>query len=180
MATSMRTYNMMHLPGLLLPVPLSPGQATFDPCFCRRSSTGWSDSVSSCVTVPFPWVLVHTGFCLCPPRVKFLFPPVLCKSCNQIPLVFKVRFPNDSQSVCQIPRLGSLIWGIGPSQQWENFLDIIVLEIAGNLKTHLANIGFDFIVFAFLLPSDCGFLFNFGYGISLCVCGFQHSPVNVC
>ena len=130
MATSMRTYNMMHLPGLLLPVPLSPGQATFD--LLRRYSTGWSDSVSSCVTVPFPWVLVHTGFCLCPPRVKFLFPPVLCKSCNQIPLVFKVRFPDDSQSVCQIPRLGSLIWGIGPSQQWENFLDIIVLEIAGD------------------------------------------------
>ena len=28
------------------------------------------------VTVPFSWVLVHTRFCLCPPRVYF---PVLCK-----------------------------------------------------------------------------------------------------
>ena len=37
-----------------------------------------------------------------------LFPPVLWKSYNQIPLAFKVRFPGDSQSLCWIPRLGSL------------------------------------------------------------------------
>ena len=28
------------------------------------------------VTAPFSWVLVHTRFCLCPPRIYF---PVLCK-----------------------------------------------------------------------------------------------------
>ena len=28
-------------------------------------------SVSCGVTPPFPWVLVHTSFCLCPPRVCF-------------------------------------------------------------------------------------------------------------
>ena len=38
--------------------------------------TGKSESVSCGVTAPFSWVLVHTGFCLCPPRVCF---PVLCK-----------------------------------------------------------------------------------------------------
>ena len=38
--------------------------------------TGKSESVSCGVTAPFSWVLVHTGFCLCPPRVRF---PVLCK-----------------------------------------------------------------------------------------------------
>ena len=37
---------------------------------------GKSGSVSYGVTVPFSWVLVHTRFCLCPPRVCFL---VLCK-----------------------------------------------------------------------------------------------------
>ena len=35
-----------------------------------------SGSVSCGVTAPFSWVLVHTRFCLCPPRVYFA---VLCK-----------------------------------------------------------------------------------------------------
>ena len=38
--------------------------------------TGKAGSVSYGVTAPFSWVLVHTRFCLCPPRVCF---PVLCK-----------------------------------------------------------------------------------------------------
>ena len=38
--------------------------------------TGKSESVSCGVTAPFSWVLVHTRFCLYPPRVCF---PVLCK-----------------------------------------------------------------------------------------------------
>ena len=38
--------------------------------------TGKSGSVSCGVTAPFSWVLVHTKFCLCPPRVYF---PDLCK-----------------------------------------------------------------------------------------------------
>ena len=37
---------------------------------------GMYGSVSCGVTAPFSWVLVHTNFCLCPPRVCF---PVLCK-----------------------------------------------------------------------------------------------------
>ena len=75
---------------------------------------------------------MHARFCLCPPRLKYLFPLVLWKSCNQIPLAFKVRFPGDSQSFCQIPRLGSLTWGWEPSQQWENFFGIIVLQFVGH------------------------------------------------
>ena len=50
-------------------------------------------SVSCGVTTPFPWVLVHERFCLCPPRVEPLFLSVLWNSHNQIPPVFKVRFP---------------------------------------------------------------------------------------
>ena len=34
--------------------------------------TGKSGSVSSGVTSPLSWVLVHIRFCLCPPRVCFL------------------------------------------------------------------------------------------------------------
>ena len=42
-----------------------------------------------------------------------------------------VRFPGDSQSLCQIPRLGSLTWGSEPSQQLENFFGIIFLQLVG-------------------------------------------------
>ena len=34
-------------------------------------------SVSYRVTAPLFWVLVHAKFCLCPPRLEHLFPPVL-------------------------------------------------------------------------------------------------------
>ena len=58
-----------------------------------------------------------------------LFPPGLWKSCNQILLAFKVRFPGDPQSLCWTPRLGSLTWGAQkPSQQWENFCGLVVLQ----------------------------------------------------
>ena len=36
--------------------------------------------------------------------------PVLCKFCIQNPLASKVKFPKGSQSLCQIPRLGNLLW----------------------------------------------------------------------
>ena len=36
--------------------------------------TGKSGSVSCGVIAPFSWVLVHTSFCLCPPRVCFPSP----------------------------------------------------------------------------------------------------------
>ena len=58
-----------------------------------------------------------------------LFPPGLWKSCNQILLAFKVRFPGDPESLCWTPRLGSLTWGAQkPSQQWENFCGLVVLQ----------------------------------------------------
>ena len=76
--TSKRTYAKTHLLGLLPPVPLSPWWATVKPCLRGdpQTLTGRSVSVSCGVTDPFPWVLVHTRFCLCPPRVCF---PSVCK-----------------------------------------------------------------------------------------------------
>ena len=117
---------------LLLPLLLSCGEpllthpSTGDP----PTLAARSGSVSYSVTVPFPWVLVWTGFCLCPLRVASLFSPVLWKSCNQILLTLKVRFPGDSQAICRISRLGSLMWGSEPSQ-WENFFGIIDLQFVG-------------------------------------------------
>ena len=74
------------------------------------------------VTAPFLWVLVHTRFCLCPPKLESLLSPILGKSYTQIPLAFKILFLGDSQSLCQIPRLGSLTWGSESSQWWEILL----------------------------------------------------------
>ena len=51
-------------------------------------------------------------FLLCPPRVCFLW---------------------GSQSLCQIPRLGNLLWAPELSQQCKNFFGIIVLQFVGHL-----------------------------------------------
>ena len=45
--------------------------------------------------------------------------------------------------------------------------------------THLAGMGFDFIVIAPLLPSHWGFFFVFGCGVSF-FGGFWRPPVNGC
>ena len=72
----------------------------------------------------------HETLCV-PPRVEFLFPPVLWNSCNQTPLAFKARFSGVSSSRCQTLRLGSLTWGLELSLLWENFCDIIIFQFVG-------------------------------------------------
>ena len=89
-------------------------------------------SVSCGVTAPLRWVLMQAKFCLCPPTLESLFPSVLWKSYNQIPLACKVRYLGDFQSLCCIPRLGSLVCGSEPSQQCENFFDLMVLQSVGH------------------------------------------------
>ena len=71
---------------------------------------------------------MHTLLCVCPPRVESLFPPVLSKSCNQIPLAFKVWFSRNSSSRCRTPKFGSLTWVSEPSLQWVDFCGISVLQ----------------------------------------------------
>ena len=117
MADSGRAHAKEYFPELLLPVSLSPWWATATPRLCRRPSkpAGRSGSVSYGVTAPFPWVLMCTLLCLCPPRVESLFPSVLLKSCSQIPLASNVWFSGNSSSHCQTPRLRSLMWGSEPS-----------------------------------------------------------------
>ena len=110
---------------------------------------------------------MRTLLCVCPPRVESLFLSVLSKSCNQIPLDFKVRFSRNSSSHCRTPRLGSLMWGSEPSLQWVDFCGISVLQ---SVVTHPAVMGFDFTVIVPLLPSHCGFSFVFGWGVSFLVC----------
>ena len=87
---------------------------------------GRSGPISCWVSAPFPWVLVHTGPCLCPSRVEFLFLPVLWKSYNLIPLAFKARPSGASLSCCLTPQLSCLMWGSGLSLQWQNFCGTVV------------------------------------------------------
>ena len=75
---------------------------------------------------------MHRLLCVCPPRVDPLFPLVLLKSCNQIPLAFKVWFSGNSSSCCLTARLGKLTWGSEPSFQWVDFCGIIVLKFVSH------------------------------------------------
>ena len=130
-----------HLPGLLLPVSSFQWRATADPYICRRPSSKQSCLLllkvylkqtltdrSGLVCCGVTWVLVYKRFCLFPPRVESLFLPVLCLSCKQIPLAFKVRFPGNTQSLCKIPWLGNWMWSLEFSQQLKNLFGIIVLQ----------------------------------------------------
>ena len=75
---------------------------------------------------------MHILLCVWPPRVESLFPPVLSKSCNQIPLAFKVWFSRKSSSRCWTPRFGSLMWAWEPSLQWVDFCCISVLQFVSH------------------------------------------------
>ena len=58
------------------PQPCSRPTLTYASTRDSWTLPGKSGSVSCGATEPFSWVLVHTRFRLCPPRVSF---PVLCK-----------------------------------------------------------------------------------------------------
>ena len=62
---------------------------------------------------------------------KSLFSLVLWNFYNQIPQTCNVRFSGESHSVCQIPKLGILMWGLEHLQQSKNFFGIIVLQFVG-------------------------------------------------
>ena len=124
---------MLHLPGQLLPVPTFLYEATADPCLCMRPSDThrrawfsllWAHCSFSLHPGAYKVLLVHSKYSL--------FPTFMWKSCYQIPLSFKIRFPGDSQCLCQMPRPRNLTWGLEPSQQWENFFGIIVLQFLGH------------------------------------------------
>ena len=62
--------------GTQCPLPCSRPPPTRASARDAWTLTEKSGSVCCGATASFSWVLVHTGFCLCPPRVCF---PVLCK-----------------------------------------------------------------------------------------------------
>ena len=114
---------------------------------------------------------------VCASKTGVSFSPVPRKTCNQILLTLKARFPGNCQSLCQIVRLRSLTWGSEPLQQYENFFGITVLSSLGHPSSKYDI--FDFIVIVLLPPSCYGFFFVFGRGVSF-FGGFQCPPVDSC
>ena len=168
---------------LLLPVPLSLCWAPASPHLPRRPSNTSRLVLPTCgLTAPFLWVLVLIRFIfLCPPRLASLFPPVLRKSYSQILLTLKARFPGDPQSLRQIPSffVGSPNWEAWHgAQNLHNSGRTLVLLFPSLWATHLAGMGFDFIILhpfyhlaaAPSLSLDLGYLFLV----------FQHPPINDC
>ena len=127
---------------------------------------GRSGSVFYGVTAPSPWVLICTVLCVCSPRVESLFPPVLSKSCSQIPLAFKYDSVGIPPPVVSPP--GCEAW-CGAQNLHSNWWTFMVQLFSSLWVTHPAVMGFDFIVTAPLLPSHCSFSFVFGCGISFLV-----------
>ena len=165
MADSGRAHAKEYFPELLLPVPLSLQWATATPRLCWRPSNTsryiWFSLLWGHCSFPD----VHTTLCV-PSKSGVSVPPVLSKSCNQIPLAFKVCFCGNSSSHCQTPRLGSLTWGSEPSLQWVDFSGITVLQFVSHPPS---SYGIWFYCDCAPLPSHCGFSFVFGCRVSFLV-----------
>ena len=135
MATSFeRTYaSMSHSSSVVVSVP-GPTTAHCWPTPPQRTPGDSQTSLTASwrVNVPFSWVLVHTMFCLCLPRVWKFVPSQSCSS------VIKSNWPSKSISLRAIsPFARSPGWGIcvGPEllQQCENFFAVIALQFVGRL-----------------------------------------------
>ena len=118
---------------LLYSVPLTQQQATVNPCLHWILVDTHRQVWLSLLRGHFSFLLGPGAHKVLFVPSKSLFPPVLWKFCNQIPLTFKVKFPGGFQSFCQIPRLGNLLWALKLLQQCENFIGVIVLQSAGHL-----------------------------------------------
>ena len=97
-ASSKRTYDrLLHSDPTaghcrLTPLPETPGHS--------QASLAQS-LVGKLLLSPGSW---YTQGFVCALQVSIS--PVLWKFCNQIPLASKIKFPEGSQSLCRIPRLG--------------------------------------------------------------------------
>ena len=134
MEDSGRAHAKEYFPELLLPISFSSQWATATPSLCRRPS-----NPSRSVWFSYLWGQcsfplgpdVHTTLCV-PSKSGVSVPPVLSKSCNEIPLDFKVWFSKNSSSCCWTPRLGSLTWGSEPSLHWVDFCDMSVFQFVSH------------------------------------------------
>ena len=137
MVTSKRAYTKGDLPGLLLPVALSG-----EPLMTHASAgdppvlAGSFVSVSCGVTAPFLWVLVHTKFCLCPPRLESVsYSPVELLQSN--PTGFQGHIPCGFPVPLLDPQAGKPDVGSKPSRQCEKLLWYYCSPVCGFPTLHV-------------------------------------------
>ena len=109
---------------------------------------------------------MHTLLCVYPPRVESLFPPVLLKSYNQIPLAFKVWFSRNS-SCCAGPPVGKPDVGLRTFTPVGGLLWYMCSPVCESPTQQLSN-----LILLWLRPlllSHCGFSCVFGCGVSFLV-----------
>ena len=174
MATSKRTHTKDHLSGQLFPVSLSPQRGTADPL----TLAGRSGSVSCGGHCSYPLgVGVHKILCvLFNSGVSAPVPP---KSSIKSLWPWKSDSLGTLESLCQIPRQRSLLWGSEPSQQEESFFSFIVPQFWGHLSRSNEIWFYCDCAPPTIFPTRWGFFFVFRHGVSSCG-GFQCSPARGC
>ena len=141
------------------------------------------------VSAPFSWFLVHTRFCLCPPRVHF---PVLCKfwqlygrvngNLLQEGLCYTQVCCTQSPCPCDCPLLTHTSTGDTQTQFCLSLCGVSGSWCAQGLfepSERLWHWVLILNVISSLLPSCWGFSFALGCGVSF-FGGIQHSPVESC
>ena len=80
------------------------------------------------------WSWYRWDFVCAPPKtgVSVSPSPMEVLQSNTPGLQDQIPWTKGFPVLCQIPRLGSMTWGSEPSQQWENFFGIIVLQFVGH------------------------------------------------
>ena len=178
MEASRRAHANECSPELLLPVSFSLQWATATPYLQRRPSS------TSRYVFPnflwghcfFPWVLVHARPCGCPLRMEFL----LLQSCG-IPAI-KPCWPSKSEPLEDPPPIDrpQVCEAWHGDQDFHSYGRTSVVSIFSSLwVTHLAGVGFYFIMIVPFLASRCGFFFVFGREVSF-FGRFWHPPVDGC
>ena len=136
-------------------------------------------SVSCEVTPSFPWVLVCTRFCLCPPRLESLFPLVLWKSCKQIWLPSRSDSLGIPSSFVKSPGWEACCW----VQNLHNSGKTSLVSLSFSLWViHPAGMG---LILSWLCPSYCLlwlllYLWTWGFFFFFLFSEFQHPPVDGC
>ena len=166
-------------------LPPTLQQAPADPHFhWRIQDTGKSGWVSCGVIARFSWVLVHTRFCLCPPRVCF---PVLSKFwqlCGGLMVT-------SSKRACATPRSAAPAaahrWPAPPRETLRHSSGSVTWGVWVLVCTRFVWAsgrlwwvwGLILNMISLLLPSCWGFSFVLGQGVSF-FGGIQHSPIDGC
>ena len=113
-------------------MPLTLRQTAVDPHLRQRLLDAHRQVCFSLlwVAAPFSQVLVHTRFCLCPPRVCFPSPVEVLES-NLSGLQSQV--PWGFSGPLQDSQVGKYVVGPRNLQYFKNFFGIIVLQFVGHL-----------------------------------------------